>query len=281
MTEPLDLAKTEREARYLIQEIDKALGAIASRGQQTRQDSGPAYGSRKPYSGMEYSSHPGYIRGPQQPESQFPADAALSHIGKLTERLLRIQADLRRMSMEWKNDLGLLKKQSAQSHEVASLPSHYQKAGRDAQAEIRRIEDLLRDIGSALHRAGKASSSAMGPSTASSGSIDQLVTGARGGSSRHPAHYAIGDVTYQTVALLDADRPGTADYKIPSAYPKPYLGAPGQERYGELSDKVSMGGGSSNANRARNYGIQLPAFYEKMSKGHHYEDDAGRYSAAT
>ena len=68
-------------------------------------------------------------------------------------------------------------------------------------------------------------------------------------------------VTYQTIALLDAERYGTtAGSESVEKYPSPDLGQPSGQRTCGIADKIRMGSANSTPSGSSDYRITIPEF---------------------
>lgn len=74
-------------------------------------------------------------------------------------------------------------------------------------------------------------------------------------------------VTYQTIALMDADRYGTAGQETIVNYPKPALGTSANQRNCNIGDKIRMGLLISGGDGWANCRITIPKCFQKFCGG--------------
>ncbi|MCP4612959.1 MAG: hypothetical protein GY845_30060 [Planctomycetes bacterium] len=75
-------------------------------------------------------------------------------------------------------------------------------------------------------------------------------------------------VTYQTIALLDAERYGRTDgIEVVEKYPRPDLGSSLGQRTCGISDKIRMGSGNPVPSESSDYRITIPEFCRNFHGG--------------
>lgn len=135
--------------------------------------------------------------------------------------------------------------------------SHMRDLQKATEEEFMRGQRLLQKIQISISNArevlGKVGSSG----------LDSIVASVGGVSSTGGASYSLVDLTNETISYRDVKRYGLA----PSGdYPMPYLGTPGYERSGDLSEKIRHGMGFSESPGMHQESIKLPNYYYKMTQ---------------
>ena len=162
---------------------------------------------------------------------------------KAKERLLEIQGVFQGDLGKWHHNLSVLERDSS-----GKLRESRQTAG----IQIDKIKKLLVDAGSALdycHHINKKAESAA-----------RIV--------KTDSPVSTSDVTFQTIALLDAERYGAAaDNEAVVKYPRPDLGSPTNQRNCSIADKIRIGSGNSVPSGRTDYRITIPNFYHNFHGG--------------
>jgi len=136
-----------------------------------------------------------------------------------------------------------------------------QKAKQIASHEADKIKRLINKTGSALDSCRRMSKKAVNPA-------ETLETSSYIPLENESNSMKLSKVTSQTIALLDAERYGTATgHETIIEYPKPALGSPIKQRNCSISEKIRMGLGGFSGRGRGNYRITMPEFYHNFSGG--------------
>jgi len=134
-----------------------------------------------------------------------------------------------------------------------------QKVKEIAGSEIDKIRMIIREIDSALdsyHRRDKSTGSLA--ESGRYGSFNKGVNFMNSAEEKDPLQ-----VTYQTIAIMDAERYGSTSQEHPS----PVLGTSSNPRNCDIADKIRMGLSTPGGNRLANCRITIPKCFQNFCEG--------------